>query len=179
MAELVAKRYGAAIFELAKEEDAVEVLETEILAVRESFQDRELVDFLSHPKIALHEKIELLETSLTGRIGHDLLGLLILVVKKNRYDHIADILEEVVELIDVHHGRVKAYISSPDALSVENKSSIIHELAALTHKEILPIYEVDPSLIGGLVIRIGDRIVDNSIKGHLHSLSKQMLQTKI
>ena len=179
MAGLAAKRYGTAIFELAKEKDAVVALETEVIEVKESFKELNLSEFLGHPKISLEEKIGVLESSLTGKVSHDLLGLLVLVVKKGRYYEIDDIFQETLDLIDEERGRVKAYISSADELHVDEKSKIIHQLSGLTGKDIIPVYEVDESLIAGLVIRIGDRIVDNSIKGHMHSMSREMLATKI
>jgi F-type H+-transporting ATPase subunit delta len=179
MVELVAKRYGTAIFELAKEQDAVMTLQEEILAIKGSFEDPELKEFLTQPKIPVNEKISVLENALSDKVGHDILGLLILVINKGRQDHISQILEEVLDLIDAHNGRVKAYISSAEALSDKQKTDVINQLATLTKKEILPNYEIDPSLIGGLVIRIGDRIVDNSIKGHFHSMSRELLETQI
>ncbi len=179
MAGLVAKRYGAAIFELAKEKEAVVALENELLIVQESFTQVDLNEFLGHPGVSLDDKVRVLEESLSGKVSHDLLGLLVLVVKKGRYSYVDSIFEEALELIDAYRGRVKAYISSADPLSVAQKSMIIHELGALTRKDIIPLYEEDESLIGGLVIRIGDRIVDNSIKGHLHTLSRELLATKI
>lgn len=179
MAGLVAKRYGTAIFELAKEKDAVIALENEVIAVKESFAHLDLEDFLGHPKISQQEKIKVLEESLKDKVSHDVLGLLILIVKKGRHYHIQEIFEEVLELIDEERGRVKAYVSSADSLTVDQKEMIVHKLSKQANKEIIPIYEIDESLIGGLVIRIGDRIVDNSIKGHLHSLSRELLATKI
>lgn len=179
MAQLVAKRYATALFELAKEQDAVVALENEIIVVKESFRHLELEEFLGHPKISLSEKIKVLETSLADKISHDLMGLLVLIVKKGRHGNIHEIFDEVLARIDDHRGRVKAYISSSDALSSDQKEMIVHKLSKQTNKEIIPIYDIDQSLIGGLVIRIGDRIVDNSIKGQLHTLSRQLLATKI
>jgi F-type H+-transporting ATPase subunit delta len=149
MVELVAKRYGAAIFELAKEQDAVKTLQEEILAIKESFEDPELRDFLTQPKIPANEKISLLESVLSDKVGHDILGLLVLVINKGRQDHISQILEEVLDLIDAHNGRVKAYISSAEALSDKQKTETLSQLASLTKKVIIPSYEVDPTLIGG------------------------------
>lgn len=179
MAELVAKRYGSAIFELAKEKDAVALLKEEILGIKDSFMEDDLRDLLTHPKISVEQKIDLLEEALSDKISHDLLGLLVLIVEKGRQLYINDILEEVLELIDAYEGKVKAYITSPNPLSDAHKDNIISELAKQTGKEIIPIYKVKPAIIGGLIIRIGDRIVDNSIKGHLHTLSRELLETKI
>lgn len=179
MVELIAKRYGSAIFELALEKDAVAQLKDEILAIRDSFLDHDLQEMLTHPKIALEKKYAFLEEALDGKISDELLGLLILVIRKRRQSHIPEILEQALELVDAYEGKVKAFISSPDALSDQQKDMIVTELSKQTDKEIIPVYEVDASLIGGLVVRIGDRIMDNSIKGHLHTLSRQLLETKI
>ncbi len=179
MAGLVAKRYGTAIFELAKEKDAVETLENEIIILEEAFKMMDLKDFLGNPKVPMTEKVTVLESSLSDKISHDLMGLLVLLVEKGRYQEMDKIFEEVLELIDVHHGRVKAYVTSADVLTEDQKFKLIHQLAKETKKEVIPIYEIDESLIGGLIIRIGDRIVDNSIKGHMHSLSKVLMATKI
>ncbi|PKM53005.1 MAG: hypothetical protein CVV00_14500 [Firmicutes bacterium HGW-Firmicutes-5] len=53
------------------------------------------------------------------------------------------------------------------------------QLEKSTDKKIIPEYRIDKTLIGGLFIRIGDRVIDNSIKGHMHSMSKKLLETKI
>lgn len=179
MAGLIAKRYGSAIFELAVEKDAVALLKKEVFGIRESFLEDDLIDILSHPKISVEQKIALLENALSDNVSKDLLGLLVLIVKKGRQHYISDILEEVIELTNEYEGKVKAYITSSNPLSDEHQSRIIKELAKQTNKEIIPVYEIDPSIIGGLVIRIGDRIVDNSIKGHLHGLSRELLETRI
>lgn len=179
MVELVEKRYGSAIFELAKEEDAVEALQKEILAIQDSFLEEDFKAILSHPKVAMKEKIKLVEDIFTDRISKNLVGLFVLVIRKGRQASISDILSEVLVLIDTYQGKMKAYISSPNTLSDEQKKTIEDQLQSMTKKEIIPIYDIDESLIGGLIIRIGDRIVDNSIKGHLHTLSRELLETKM
>lgn len=179
MVELIAKRYGSAIFQLAEEKDAVNDLQKDILLIQESFLDKELIEFLSHPKIPLSDKIKMLEEALSERVGQDLLGLLVLILKKNRQHYISEILTEVLDMIDTYQGKVKAYIESVDELSTEKKKQIIDQLEKSTDKKIIPEYRIDKTLIGGLFIRIGDRVIDNSIKGHMHSMSKKLLETKI
>lgn len=179
MVELVAKRYGAAIFELAKEQDAVESLKQEIGVMKESFLDKEIMEFLTHPKVSVDQKVSLLEESLSDKISKDMMGLIVLVVKKNRQNVLPAILDETMALIDEDQGKAKAYITSAESLSEDQKKKIVAQLEKLANKEIIPVYDVDPSLIGGVVIRIGDRIVDNSIKGRLHSMSKTLLESQM
>lgn len=177
MVELIAKRYGSAIFELAKEQGAVLELQKEILSVRKSFEDGEIIEFLNHPKVSTEEKIELIETSLKDTIGHDLMGLLVLVLQKGRQSHIGKILDATLALIDEYMGKVKAYITSAEPLTEQQGQGIKEHLAKLTGKDIIPVYSVDTAIIGGLVIRIGDRIVDNSVKGHMHTMSRILLES--
>jgi len=179
MVELVAKRYGSAIFQLAEEKDAVNDLQKDILLIQESFIDKDLIEFLSHPKVALADKIKMLEDTLSERVGQDLLGLLVLIIRKNRQQYISEILKEVLEMIDTYQGKVKVYIESVDVLSNEKKKQIIDQLEKSTDKKIIPEYRIDKTLIGGLFIRVGDRVIDNSIKGHMHTMSKKLLETKI
>lgn len=179
MVELIAIRYGTAIFQLAKEKDAISLLKEEILMIKESFEEKDFREILSHPKIGTEQKIALLEDALTGKISNDLLGLLVLVITKGRQAYISNILEEVLTMIDAYEGKVKAYISSAETLSEGQKERIITMLHDQTNQTVIPIYEVDESLIAGLVIRMGDRIMDNSIKGQMHTLSKRLLKTKM
>jgi len=179
MVELIAIRYGTAIFQLAKEKEAIHTLKEEILSIQASFEDKDLKEILSHPKIGTEQKVALLEEALTDRISQDLLGLLVVVIIKGRQGYITDILEKVIEMIDTYEGKVKAYITSANPLTATQKTRIVTKLHAQTGQIIMPIYEVDTSLIAGLVIRLGDRIVDNSIKGQMHILSKELLKTKI
>ena len=101
MAKLVSKTYGQALFELALEENALEQILEEEAFVKEVFAENEdLVTLLNHPKISKDEKIQVVENIFKGKISDTMVGFLVIVVTKERYDelnHIFQYLEEKVK----------------------------------------------------------------------------------
>ena len=101
MAKLVSKTYGQALFELALEENALEQILEEEAFVKEVFAENEdLVTLLNHPKISKDEKIQVVENIFKGKISDTMVGFLVTVVTKERYDelnHIFQYLEERVK----------------------------------------------------------------------------------
>jgi F-type H+-transporting ATPase subunit delta len=175
MAELIAKRYGNALYELALETNKVDEIKTQLLSVKDILtNEKEFFDILSHPKIVVEEKIKIIEEAFNGKVNDEILGLMVLTIKKGRQKELTNIISYCIERIDEYNGILKAYITSPDALKASQKADIKARLETVTGKKVETNYSVDNSLIGGLIIRIGDRIVDNSIKGKMAVLSKQM-----
>lgn len=180
MDELIGKRYGTALFELAQENGQLSQLKEEIILVTESLmKSEEYFEVINHPKISLDEKIKLTESILEGKVSHDLLGLIILVLQKGRQNALTAIFQYCLDAISEFEGFVKALITSSHMLGSEQKQAIEKHLSQMTNKKIDAQYKVDLSLIGGLTIRIGDKIVDNSIKGKIHQMSRELLNTKL
>ncbi len=178
MASIIGKRYGNAVFELAKEGEWVDTLETQINLVEKIFNEKEILSFLGHPGVPNAEKISVIESSLEGKAKEELVGLFILLVQKGRTGYIQDIFEEIHTSIDEYNGKAKVYIKSAYELTDEEKSSIEKRVSDITKKKVVPIYKIDKTLIGGLVIRIGDKVVDSSIKGHLRAMKRSLLEEK-
>ncbi len=178
MASIIGKRYGNAVFELARDGGWIDTLEEEVLAVKEAFTSHDMSAFLTHPSISTEEKIEVVKKSLESKVRDELVGLFCLLIKKGRIEYFHDIFEEIEESIDEYHGKTKAYVKSAYSLSEEEKTHLEKRLSELTKKEVIAFYKVDESLLGGLVIRIGDKVVDSSIKGHLRSMKRELLNQK-
>lgn len=179
MEQLIAKRYGSALFELAREKGALEPLRKEIAAVSAVIeQDRQLMNLLLHPKVSVKDKIQFMEEVLAERIGPDLMGLIVLTIKKGRQSSLLAILGYCLEEIAKAEGMVKAAVTSAEALDKKQMDAIEKRLSQLVGKTIKPAYNVDASLVGGLLIRIGDRILDNTVKGKMHHMSRELLTKK-
>lgn len=180
MEGIVARRYGEALFAVALEKNLVEEIKKdveELLSILR--QDEDMLHFLDHPKINVEEKQNTLEKIFKGNIQKDLLGLLILVLKKARQDHIVAILEYYLEEYKRYKKLVTAWISSAVELSDEQKSKLKATLEDKLKDNIDMIFEVDPELIGGLIVRVGDNVIDNSIKGKLNGLTKSLKQVQL
>ena len=97
MAKLVSKTYGDAYLSLAEEKGNLDSVKEEVLSVRRVFSESgELNQMLSHPKIVKEEKMRILETAFKGRISEDMMGFLLVIVKKDRYRDIMSVLDYII-----------------------------------------------------------------------------------
>ena len=180
MVELIAKRYGQALFELATESKDLASREQEIKLMIDAFTGEEdFITIINHPKLQKVEKINVLLEVFEGNVSDDLIGFLVLAVEKSRQDSIVDILKYTLAKIDEHNGFVTAYVTSAVPLAKEDEELIINKLESQTGKKITLVTSVDKSLIGGLFIRINDRIVDNTIKESISRMAKDVYEAKV
>ncbi|TCT13088.1 F-type H+-transporting ATPase subunit delta [Natranaerovirga pectinivora] len=179
MAQLVVKTYSRALFQLAQEENIKEKLEEESIVILDVLKNNEdFLTLLNHPKISKDEKISIFEESFVN-LSNELLGLMSVIIKKDRYMYIIDILKDFLEIIKEDKGIVTASVFSAKELDEKQKAKIEQRLENLTNKKVETVYTVDQSLVGGLKIRIGDRIVDNSIKGRIDLMAKELLKIQL
>ncbi len=176
MAKLVSKTYGEALFEVAMEKGTSDTMLEEVEAVLQLLEDNEeYIGLLTHPKITVEEKTELLEKAFKGQISDDFMGFLVTVVEKGRFDEIETILEYFVQRVWEEKKIGVAHVTSAAALSEEQKKEVEQKLLDTTsYVEFKMDYKVDASLIGGIIIRIGDRVVDSSVKTKLDQMARSL-----
>lgn len=181
MAKLVSKTYGDAYLALAEERKTLDTVMEEVLAVRRVFlESGELNQMLSHPKIVKEEKMRILETALKGRISEDMMGFLLVIVKKDRYRDIMPILDYIISQMKKKEGIGSLKVASAFKLSEGQKADIVSRMKELTdYKDFEVDYEVDESLIGGLVLRLEDRVIDSSIKTKLQTMGKSLSKIQL
>ena len=181
MAKLVSKTYGEALFELAVEEDKVDVFMEEIAEIREVLaQNTDFAKFMNHPKILKENKLEVLKNVFKGRIQDELTGFLTLIVTKDRYHEIDAILDYFLSEIKSYKGIGIAYVTTASGLNGEQCKRIEQKLLETTSFQQMEMhYAIDESLIGGMVIRIGDRVVDSSLKYKLEQLTSQLMKISL
>lgn len=176
MAKLVSSTYGESLFEVALEQNKVDVLYDEALAVVKAYKDNKDLDvFLSHPKIDKDEKIKVVENIFEKFVSREMTGFLVTIITKDRANEIEDIFQYFIDKVKEYKGIGVAYVTTPKELSEAMKTKVLNKLLETTsYKEFEINYAVDESLIGGMVIRIGDRIVDSSIKTKLMGISREL-----
>lgn len=181
MAKLISKTYGGALFELAVEENKVDSFAEEIQVLQQVLaENRELNDLMNHPKILKEEKLQIIKNIFEGRIDKELLGFLSLIIMKDRYSEIDQILAYFLNEVKELKGIGVAYVTTAEALRDDQKKQIVEKLLETTkYKEMEMNYAQDKDLIGGMVIRIGDRIVDGSVKTKLEELQKQLMKIQL
>ena len=181
MAKLISKTYGEALFELAVEENKIDAFLEEVVAVQKALQDNpELDKLLNHPKISKEEKTKVMENIFKGRISDEVTGFLTLIISKERSKELDAILQYFIQRVKEEKGIGTAYVSTAVPLNEIQKAQVEEKLLATTsYQKMEMIYTVDESLIGGMVIRIKDRVVDSSIKTKLSEIKKQLYKIQL
>lgn len=179
MAKLVSKTYGEALFDLAIEEDKLDVISEEVRFVSDTLaENRDLFRLLNHPKITVEEKIKVVENIFKGRLSDTMTGFLVLVAQKGRNGELPEILSYFSKKVKEYKNIGVASVTSATALSDGQKADMEKRLLEITgYVSFETRYEVDESLIGGMVIRIGDRVVDSSIRTKLDNMAKALINS--
>ena len=181
MAKLVTKTYADALFQIATEEDKVDELYSEVTALITILDaNPDLARVMSHPSVDKNEKLDAIRNIFTGRVCAELCGLLHQIVEKGRYEEIDGILDAFVRMVKEYKKIGIAYVTTPTDISDTQKERIRQKLLDTTdYVEMEMNYETDPSLIGGMRIRIGDRIVDSSISTKLNDLARNLRRIQL
>ena len=182
MAKLVSKTYGDALFGLAVEENRVNEFSDEVAVVRQVLAENpEFEKILIHPEIPKEHKLDLVEKVFKGRVSDDLTGFLRIVVTKGRYKDLPAIFAYFTAKVKEYNKTGVAKVISAVPLNGEQKKKKIEQkLLDTTRYETMEIeYKVDEGAIGGLVIRIGDRIVDSTIRSKLAALTGSLMKISL
>lgn len=183
MAKLVSDTYGEALFEAAAEAGAErpgELLK-EIDALREILAANPRFDeLMKHPGIPKQEKLQVVDTVFRGRVSEELANFLNIVVSKERYRELPAIFAYFTDRVKEQQRIGVAYVTAAVELSAAQKEAVRARLQETGgYREMEMHYRTDPAVIGGMVIRIGDRVVDSSIRTRLNNLTKQLLQIQL
>lgn len=181
MAKLAAATYGDALFELAVEQSKADALYDEAQAVITAFEDNsEVGKLLNHPKVDKIEKEHFLKDVFGKFVSDDMTGFLTVMVSKDRQSDIIAALEYFCGRILEYKKIGTAYVTTSKALDDKTKADIVAKLLKTTdYVDFNMNYIVDESIIGGMIIRIGDRVVDSSIKTKLDELAKDLRKVQL
>lgn len=181
MAKLVSKVYGDALMQAATEKDKADAIFEEAKGLCEIFREHgDLIHLLDHPQVVKEEKIQIIRNVFQGKVSDEMMGFLAAIVDKGRQNDILSILDYFIGQVKEKKGIGTAQVVSAVELSEAQKDQVKKKLLATTrYVEFEMNYTVDPSLIGGMVIRIGDRVVDSSIKARLYELRKQLINVQL
>jgi F-type H+-transporting ATPase subunit delta len=163
------KLYAAALFELAEKADAMNDIWQDLSAVKQLIADeKEFLNVYISPYFPLQFKSQLLRELFAGKVGDLTLNFLQVVNKHNRMRCLSLIAEDYEMLLDEHFGRARIAVTltkEPDRQEIQNLAA---EIGSALGSEVKLSVKIDPSIIGGIIIRKGDAIIDNSIKTQLH-----------
>ena len=173
---MVAKRYALALFQIAKEQQLLGVVEEELRVVKEVFvYNTDLKALLKSSKLTIDKKKEILTTAFTS-VNPYVLNTLMILIDRHREDEIIEVANQFLELANEEKGIADAQVISTRELTDAEREAISTTFGAKVGKKSLRIENiVDSELLGGVKLRIGNRIYDGSLRGKLDRLERKLL----
>ncbi len=177
---IVARRYANALYEEAEDVGAIEKVDEDVLMLRESLETNdELSRFFESPVIPQEKKDSIIQTLLGDRVHELLVRFLRLLVRKDRETMTRAVLDAYQSLRDEQRGIVDAHVTVARPLADEDREAVVDTLEKQTEKTVRLHLTEDPDLIGGLIIRIGDRVFDASVRNKLSNLHNRLRNSSL
>jgi F-type H+-transporting ATPase subunit delta len=169
----VSRRYAQAGFELARDKGELEAWERDLHSLAAALAMPEVLAFVAGPQVPADRKTAFLQR-IAGDVTPLLWNLVRLLAAKGRLALLPQIAEAFQELLDEHRGIAHAQVTTAVALGDDERSALSRRLSELTGKQVQLQVREDPELLGGLVARIGDRLIDGSTRTKLIALKRRL-----
>ena len=169
-----AKRYSQAIFEIALETGELDKWQSDLPKIVSIVGEAAFKAFLESPKVHFDNKARLLSEQLED-ISPLALNLVLLLITKGRLSMLSDIVDEYQRLLDSYRGIESADIITAIPLDERDELKLAEHLSAIVGKKVVIKSEVDPALIGGIIAKIGGKLLDGSTRGKLVALKKELV----
>jgi len=171
--DTAAKRYAQAAFEIARERNSLEKWAADLGLVAVAMADPQAAAMLGSTKLALADRYRVLEAVLAG-IDPLVMNLAKLLVAKGRVDVAPQVAEAYRDLVDEHSGVAHARVVTAVPLADAEQRAVEKRLSQITGKKVIAHLEVEPAILGGLVARVGDRLIDGSTRSRLLALKRSL-----
>jgi F-type H+-transporting ATPase subunit delta len=175
-ADAIARRYARAIFELADQQGALDAVAAALASAAALLEDERTATVLTGP-VPREQKHQLLR-AISDNLGAPPIfrDLLLLLADHHRIDHLGAIRAVFDALVDQRRGRIRAHVRSATPLPNDLLAEVTRVFGEVTRKDILADVTVDPALLAGIVVEIGGRVYDGSLRTQLGKLRQQMAE---
>jgi len=168
-----ARRYAQAVFDIAREKKELDRWQSALDRITDLSKDATVMALLENPKVRFEDKAKIL-SELLGDISPLALNLVYLLVTRGRLAMIGDITGEYRRLLDGYHGIERAEVTTAVALDDKGKEKLAGQLGVVVGKKVVLETKVDKNLIGGLVARVGGKLLDGSVLSQLAAMRKTL-----
>ena len=177
--KIIAKRYADAFLAYSQEfigrDKAIADLKNLKMLI---FKNPEFVKFISNPQISFQEKSEVIDKIFSQNFSSELRDFLKLLLDKNRIGLVIDICD-YVRLVYAHQEAVEAVLKSAYPLDLENISKLKDKMEKKIKRKLNLYLEIDPDLLGGVQIRVGNKLFDGSVKRRLVELRERLMTVQV
>lgn len=167
------KRYAEAIFQLGVEQDLLDQWAGDLALIDQVLQDDEFRAFLKHAEVSLEQKIRAINT-VFQEVNPLVRNMIALLVTRGLVDLVHDMQVGYGQLLDEYRGRQQVEVTSAVPLEDQERERISSYVSNLIQKEVVVTTQVDESILGGVIIQIGDKLLDGSTRTRLEELRQQL-----
>ena len=173
--ETAARRYAEAAFQVATRDDTVAAWRAELDAAASIASDETVGRMLANPAVPLETRTEMAEAIFAKVVDRPVLNLIGLMLRRGRIHELPRLAAEFHRLDNARQGITIATATSAAPLGPDDIHALTQRMEQLTGGRVELDLQVDPSLLGGLVVRVGDRLIDGSVRGRLERLRNQLV----
>lgn len=180
MAKLIGKRYALALFDAGQELEKVDDFKEELNYIIEILnKESELVSILEHPKISKKDKKELIVSVFGEDISEEIKNFLYIIIDKGRERNIFDINKEYKTLYNENKNLVEAVAVTAVPMNKDSQDKLSVVLSEKLGKTVKIDNEVDKSILGGVLLKMENKVIDGTIKGRLESMERTIKGAKV
>ncbi|MDP9173698.1 MAG: ATP synthase F1 subunit delta [Planctomycetota bacterium] len=171
--------YAQALLDLAVEGNTAQIIGQELRDLRQVVDTTpQFAQVLGDPTISAEERGKLIRTVFTDRASHLLLNFLLLLNEKNRLPLLPGIAGAYDDLLDEQFGKVEVDVTVARELTTEQLDTVRQRVSTSLKRDAIVHQYVDPSIIGGLMMRVQDQLIDGSVKAQLDAMRRQLLSSR-
>ena len=170
-----ARRYAEAAFELAKRDDTLDKWRDDLETASALLGEERVNRIVDNPALPFADRREVIDKLLTNRVGKPVRNLISVLAERSRLELLSAIVAEYQRLLNKERGVATAIVTSAAELSAEERDALEERLRQMTGSDVELDVRIDEALIGGLTVRVGDRLLDASVRGRLERLRDQLV----
>jgi len=181
VSEAAARVYAKALFELGLGEGNLAAAGEDLHAVHSALNglDPDLRAFFNLPQIRRDEKRRIINLAFAGKVGRPVLGLLNVLVEKRREPLFDEIVHQFDTLLDRQQGRLQVQVTTARRLDDDLADALQRAIEQRTQQTVVLHQRIDPEVIGGVRVNVGDRVVDGTIRRTLQDMRRSLAATKL
>jgi F-type H+-transporting ATPase subunit delta len=179
MYEYLDRRYALALYEVAEERAKTEEFIKDLSDTLDIINgNEEFLELIKHPKLSTTKKKELFEGIFRGKLDDEVLSFLLLLIEKNRLLNLNGILEEIKKIHLEKNQTLVAIVKTVVPLFPDERDALTKNLQLKYNKKIILNEEIDKDIIGGVYVRVGNDVIDGTIKSKFEDIRKMTLKTE-
>jgi F-type H+-transporting ATPase subunit delta len=171
----VARRYAGAIFDLARKQNTLDRTLEDVQAIARLFANRKLAYLLREPRVPAQRKETAIRQGLQFKVLPTSLNLALLVVQRGLVDVMSNIAAELEQLVLDYKNEARAQVTTAEPMDEEQHALMQDALEQRTGKTIIMETRTDPDILGGVIARVGDQVIDGSVRYRLSALRQRLL----